>query len=125
MKSGVIPALSNNTRAHTLPEWEEKRFNSSLGMSGLAVLAAKRRKIIQSATFASSHFEKAGKHLVRNGASLSGNVLFFFSCKENPRAHICPIGQVSWWLEIAKLIKLVDRIDIFTYCCGAVVIVQC
>ncbi len=43
MKSGVILALSNNTAAHTLPEWEEKRFNSSPGMSGWAVLATKRK----------------------------------------------------------------------------------
>ena len=43
MKSGVIPALSNNTAAHTLPEWEEKRFNSSPSMSGWAVLATKRK----------------------------------------------------------------------------------
>ena len=71
------------------------------------------------------HLEKAGKHLFRNGALLSGNVLFFFSCKDNPRAHVCPIGQVSWWLEIAELKKLVDRIDMSTYCCGAGVIVQC
>ncbi len=43
MKSGVIPASSNNTAAHTLPEWEEKHFNSSPGMSGWAVLATKRK----------------------------------------------------------------------------------
>ncbi len=43
MKSGVIPASSNNTAAYTLPEWEEKRFNSSPGISGWAVLATKRK----------------------------------------------------------------------------------
>ena len=43
MKSRVMPALSSNMRAHSLPEWEEKCFNSSPGMSGCAVFATKRK----------------------------------------------------------------------------------
>ncbi len=48
MKFRVIPALSDNSRAQTLPKWEEKHFILSSGMSRWAVLLKehKRSKIL-------------------------------------------------------------------------------
>ncbi len=42
MKSGVIPALSSSTEAHTLPEWEENFLSSSLVKSGWTAFADER-----------------------------------------------------------------------------------
>ncbi len=43
MKSGVIPASSSKTRAHTLPEWEENFLSSSLVRSGLTAFAIEHK----------------------------------------------------------------------------------
>jgi hypothetical protein len=43
MKAGLMLALSNKTRAQTLPEWDEKRLISSSVRSGWTTLAMDRK----------------------------------------------------------------------------------
>jgi hypothetical protein len=94
MKSGVIPASSSNTRAHTLPEWEENFLSSSLVRSGWTTLAIERKT---SAILLPVKYFVVLLLLTKNSHGLGVQLAELLGSEENP---VCGSNQTDVWVNI-------------------------